>query len=248
MTGNVTAPAVLSGATDVFALSDSGRCVVFFAARRRADLAPERARQAAAGVAAELERMAGDGWTLSVGGMFGRSEPATAFATGFARDADFVGAFEAPDRTRALKGTVRLGAAGWDALLRTEWALGPREFDAVPRPDGGCGEAPPWGFFALWEWNAAWQAASPEERAEYDAECDVAFALDVASGIGIAGRHRLDCAGRWHHLGIWECPDFPVVDAAMREHEQVADFKFTTSRHYVGRRTPLLELLEPADG
>ncbi|GAA3739183.1 hypothetical protein [Streptomyces tremellae] len=237
----------LSGATDVFALSGSGRCVAFFTARRRAALPKDRARRAAAGVAAELERLADDGWILSVGGMFGRSEPPTAFATGFAQDADIVGAFEAPDRAAALAGTARLGAAGWDELLRTAWLLGPREFAPVPRPEDGS-DPPAWGFFALWQWNAAWQAATPQERAEYDAECDVAFASDVASGIGIAGRHRLDAAGRWHHLGIWECPGFPVIDAAMREHERVADFKFTTSRHYAGRRTPLLDLLEPADG
>jgi hypothetical protein len=30
----------------------------------------------------------------------------------------------------------------------------------------------------------------------------------------------------------------------MREHEHVADFKFTTSRHYVGRLRALTDLLE----
>jgi hypothetical protein len=238
----------LSGATDVFSMTESSRCVVFFAARRRNGLSPVRARDATDGVGAELERMASSGWTLSVGGMFNRVESASGYDTGFAQDVDFVGAFEAPSRSAALEGTARLGNAGWDALLRTEWLVGPREFDPVPNPEADPAEAAPWGFFALWQWNNAWQAASPQARAEYDAECDVAFAADVASGISIAGRHRLDCAGRWHHLGIWECPDFETVDAAMLEHERVADFKFTTSRHYVGQRKPLLELLESSRG
>ncbi len=238
----------LSGATDVFSLSRRGGCVAFFAARRRAGLGTDRARRAVEGVAAELERMAAGGWVLSVGGMFGRDEPAAGYDTGFAQGVDFVGAFEAPSPDAALAGTVRLGAAGWDELLRTEWCVGPREFDPVPGSGAGAQAPPPWGFFALWQWNHAWQAATSSARAAYDAECDVAFAGDVASGIGIAGRHRLDLAGRWHHLGIWECPDFGSVDAAMLEHERVADFKFTTSRHYVGRREPLLGLLEPHHG
>jgi len=34
-----------------------------------------------------------------------------------------------------------------------------------------------------------------------------------------------------------------VIDAAMRGHEAAADFKFTTSRHVVGRRRPLADLI-----
>jgi hypothetical protein len=241
----VEAAGALSGATEVFSLAPGGGCAVFFAARHRAGLSPARARAALDGVRAELARMESDGWALSVGRMFGRDEPPAAYGTGFAQHADVVGAFEAPSAAAALEGTVRLGAAGWDALLRTEWLVGPREFAPVPGP---ATEPAPWGFFALWQWNGAWQAASAAERAAYDAECDEAFASDVASGISIAGRHRLDCASRWHHLGIWECPDFASVTTAMREHERVADFKFTTSRHYLGRRGPLLDLLEHHHG
>jgi hypothetical protein len=242
--GGAEQVAALSGATEVFSLSGTGRSAVFFAARRRSGVPSGRAGRAADRVRAALERMAAEGWALSVGGMFGRPDPATAYDTGFAHDVDFVGAFEAPSRSSALDGTARLAASGWDELLRTEWCLGPREFDPVPNPLADAGQSPPWGFFALWQWNSAWQAASPQARAEYDAECDEAFAADVAAGVSIAGRHRLDCASRWHHLGIWECPDLRTVHAAMVDHERVADFKFTTSRHYVGRRRPLLDLLE----
>jgi hypothetical protein len=34
----------------------------------------------------------------------------------------------------------------------------------------------------------------------------------------------------------------------MREHERVADFKFTTSRHYLGLRRPLAELIAGGSG
>ncbi len=110
---------------------------------------------------------------------------------------------------------------------------------------GGLSEAAgrEWGFLALWEWNDAWAAATAAQRREYDAECDVAFAGDVALDIAIAGRHRLDWASSWHHLGIWEAPSIAAIDAAMRGHEHAADFKFTTSRHFIGRRRPLADLI-----
>jgi hypothetical protein len=235
--------AVLSGATDVFALSERGGCAVMFTCRRRTGLRPSTVTVAVEGVRAELDALAEQGWSTSVGAMFGRPDQASAYDTAFSSDVDFAGAFEAPGPAAALEGTVRLGAAGWDTLARTEWIVGPREFDPVPAPASSDPDALPWGFLALWTWNAAWQAASPEQRREYDAECDVAFSADVAAGVGIAGRHRLDWASRWHHLGIWESPSFDVVSAAMLEHERVADFKFTTSRHYLGRRTPLLDLI-----
>jgi hypothetical protein len=212
-----------------------------FVCRRRAGLSPRTASEALGGVRRELAALAADGWVLSVAAMFGRAGEPAGYDTGFSGPADFVGAFEAPGRGAALAGTARLGAAGWDALVRTEWTVGPREFDPVP--SSAAPAVPSWGFLALWTWNSAWQAATGEQRAEYDAECDVAFAADVAAGVNIAGRHRVDWASRWHHLGIWESPSFEVVSAAMREHERVADFKFTTSRHYLGRRRPLLELI-----
>ena len=102
-----------------------------------------------------------------------------------------------------------------------------------------------WGFLALWEWNDAWSAATKAERRAYDEECDVAFKGDVALGINIAGRHRLDWASRWHHAGLWEAPSLGSVDLAMQGHEAAADFKFTTSRHYVGRLRPLADFIEP---
>jgi hypothetical protein len=102
-----------------------------------------------------------------------------------------------------------------------------------------------WGFLALWEWNDAWSAATKAERRAYDEECDVAFKGDVALGINIAGRHRLDWASRWHHAGLWEASSLGSVDLAMQGHEAAADFKFTTSRHYVGRLRPLADFIEP---
>jgi len=213
-----------------------------FVCRRRHGL-PDAVRGAAVfGVLDTLSQLHAEDWKLSVGSMFGRSEPPSAYATGFAHDVDVVGVFEAPTLAAALAGTSRLGRAGWDMLFATEWLLGPREFDPVPSATNH--DAQPWGFLALWEWNDAWQAATPTQRREYDSECDVAFAADVAAGIAIAGRHRLDVASTWHHLGIWESPSFTAIDVAMREHARVADFKFTTSRHYVGRRQDIAQLLE----
>ncbi len=165
----------------------------------------------------------------------------TAYDTGFAHDAAFGGMFEAPSIAAAMAGTIALEQAGWGRLFATEWLLGPREFAAVHGAQTTADR--PWGFLALWEWNDAWSAATPAERREYDAECDVAFASDLASGIDIAGRHRLDWSSRWHHLGAWEAESADSIDRAMREHERAADFKFTTSRHYIGRRSPLLALI-----
>lgn len=240
MTGSVTA---LSETTDVFSAAQDAGSAAMFVCRRRQGLARESRAAASASVLEMLSVLDAEGWVLSVGSMFGRDEPPSAYATGFAHDVDVVGVFEAPSLTAALVGTTRLGEAGWDTLFSTEWLLGPREF--APVSSGASRTAAhPWGFLALWEWNDAWQAATPAERREYDVDCDVAFAADVAAGIDIAGRHRLVASSRWHHLGVWESPSFAAVDAAMREHDRVADFKFTTSRHYLGRRQDLAELLE----
>lgn len=229
---------LLTGETEVFSEATDGRCAVAFLARRRYPSGTVRAR-AVADVTAALSRLAAEGWRLSVPEMFGRSAEPSAYETGAAHDVDLAGVFEAPDIGAALTGSVTLETAGWDRLFRTEWLIGPREFGPIPGA-GACR----WGFLALWEWNDAWQAATPEQKTEYDRECDVAFAHDLRSGIGIAGRHRLDWAGRWHHLGIWEVPSFETAEAAMREHERVADFKFTTSRHYAGRLTSIADFLE----
>jgi hypothetical protein len=172
----------------------------------------------------------------------GSADGAWVYATGFAHDADIVGAFEAPSVGAALAGTVSLESAGWAELFTTEWLIGPREFAPVPS-QSQIGSDSSWGFLALWQWNDAWQQATQAQRREYDAECDVAFTADLNAGINIAGRHRLDWATGWHHLGMWESSSFTAVDAAMREHERVADFKFTTSRHYIGRRVRLADVL-----
>ncbi len=236
--------ALLTEATDVFAAADTaGRCVVAFLAKRQPvpnDIFGARERDA---IAAVLRSLQAEDWRLSVCAMFdpdGGAEPA-AFDTGFAHAVDFAGAFEAPSVSAALAGTIRLEQAGWSRRFATEWLLGPREFATV----GGLSEAAgrEWGFLALWEWNDAWAAATAAQRREYDAECDVAFAGDVALDIAIAGRHRLDWASSWHHLGIWEAPSIAAIDAAMRGHEHAADFKFTTSRHFIGRRRPLADLI-----
>ncbi len=235
---------LLTEATDVFAATgSSGRCIVAFLARRQPVPPGVFGAGEREAIAAVLDALQGEGWCLSVRAMFdpeGGAEPA-AFDTGFAHSVDMAGAFEAPSLSSALAGTVRLERAGWSRRFATEWLLGPREFATL----GGLGDAAAheWGFLAFWEWNDAWAAAMRSERRDYDAECDVAFAGDVALDIGIAGRHRLDWASSWHHIGLWEAPSLATIDRAMRGHEDAADFKFTTSRHLVGRRRPLADLI-----
>jgi len=235
---------LLTEATDVFAAANTtGRCVVAFLAKRQPVPPTTFGAQQRDAIAAVLRSLRDEDWRLSVRAMFdpvGGAEPA-AFDTGFAHGVDFAGAFEAPSVSAALAGTVRLERAGWSRRFATEWLLGPREFATVGGLGDGAGHA--WGFLAFWEWNDAWAAATGPQRREYDAECDVAFAGDVALGIAIAGRHRLDWASSWHHLGLWEAPSIAVIDAAMRGHERAADFKFTTSRHFIGRRRPLADLI-----
>jgi hypothetical protein len=235
---------LLTDTTDVFAAADrTGRCVVaFLATRQPVSRAAFGAAQRQA-IAAVLQSLQDQDWRLSVRAMFdpgAGGEPA-AFDTGFAHAVDVAGAFEAPSLSAALAGTLRLERAGWSRRFATQWLLGPREFATV----GGLGDGAhhTWGFLALWEWNDAWAAASAAQRRDYDAECDVAFAGDLALGIAIAGRHRLDWASSWHHLGLWEAPSLAAIDMAMRGHERAADFRFTTSRHLIGRRRPLAELI-----
>jgi hypothetical protein len=231
---------LLTDPTGVFlAQTGAPRCAVMFLSRRQA---AATAKEAGA-IESVLLGLRDAGWSLSVGTMLDPdpTHVPTAYATAFAHDLDMAGLFEAPSLGAALTGTIALEAAGWGRLFATEWLLGPREFAAVHgAPSAG---ARRWGFLALWEWNDAWSAAAPAARKHYDAECDVAFAYDLASGINIAGRHRLDWASRWHHLGAWEADTAERVDAAMREHERAADFKFTTSRHYIGLACPLLSLI-----
>jgi len=229
--------AEVSAETDVFSSDADGRAVVFFAAKRRHDSRSSNVRRIAQEVSCTLEGWASAGWRTSVGAMFGDEGVPEIYEAGFAHDVDIVGALEAPGLPDAYQGVSHLQSLGWDELFFTEWSVGPREFQPVPSSSGRVPHAP-WAFFALWEWNDAWQAASPADRIEYDRECDVAFSADIASGVSIAGRHRFDAQSRWHHLGIWEAPTFDHITQGMLMHEKVADFKFTTSRHYVGRRRP----------
>ena len=237
---------LLTEAKDVFAAAEtSGRCLVAFAAKRQTLPAGAFGDDQASRLKDLLQTLQAERWLMSVRAMFepeASAEPSV-FDTGFAHDADVVGAFETPSLSAALAGTVRLEQAGWARRFTTEWLLGPREFSTVP----GRGERTDhcWGFLALWEWNDAWSAATKVERRAYDEECDLAFKGDVALGINIAGRHRLDWASRWHHAGLWEAPSLGWVDLAMQGHEAAADFKFTTSRHYVGRLRPLADFIEP---
>ncbi|WP_031465078.1 hypothetical protein [Sciscionella sediminilitoris] len=223
---------LLTGETEVFQAANDGRCAVVFLAKRRGG-------GDASAVLAELDRLRDKGWLLSLDHILDTeaNEP-SAYATGFTHDVDFAGMFEAPSQSAAHAGIAALERAGWARLLRTEWLTGPREFLPVISP-ASRGTRDEWGFFALWKWNAAWQAASEEQRREYDLECDIAFASDVRAGAAIAGRHRLDVASEWDHIGVWRIPGADMLDAAMREHDRVADFKFTTSRHYLGKRIPL---------
>lgn len=236
---------LLSEETEVFEAARGERCAVVFLARRRVPC-PGGLDRTAAALTPVLDALRAEDWRLSVDGVLagesgesgtdGRSEDVpTVYATGFSHDVDFVGMFEAPSPSSALEGTRRLERAGWARAFRTEWLLGPREFLPVVGPASR--REDDWAFFALWKWNSAWQAATAEERREYDLECDVAFASDVRDGAAITGRHRLDGASQWDHVGVWRVPGVAMVDRAMREHARVADFKFTTSRHYIGRRT-----------
>lgn len=237
---------LLTGETEIFSAASgaTGASAVMFMARRQVPT-PAGAPSAEA-VRTVLAALAHEGWHLSIRRMFDEAADPAAFVldTGFAHGVDFAGVFEAPSLSAALRGTVRLEQAGWARLFTTEWLIGPREFATVE----GIGEPVerPWGFLALWEWNDAWSAATPDARTAYDAECDVAFRGDLGFNINIAGRHRFDWAHGWHHLGAWEAPSVESIDAAIRGHEHAADFMFTTSRHLIGKMIPLESFL-PSD-
>lgn len=227
--------AQLSPETDLFKSQPEDSAVVFFIARRNPVSQRTGTSQDAADIVAALEKWSENGWRTSIAQMFGDTTGPEIYETGFTSDVDIAGVWEAPTLIEAHRGISEVQALGWEHFFATEWTVGPREFQPVPSTRGRTPDAP-WGFFALWEWNDAWQSATREERAAYDQECDEAFLADVHSGISIAGRHRLDGQSRWHHLGLWEAPAFDLITQGMLKHEQVADFKFTTSRHYIGRR------------
>jgi hypothetical protein len=243
--------ALLTDTTEVFSASEaSERCAVLFIASASGAAARNNATATTVWprVHEVLQEFSEQGWQLSLRQMIDPSSKVgpMVFDTGFAHDADYVGVFEAPDISSALAGTVQLEQAGWSSCYATRWLLGPREFAAVHAK--GASIEREWGFIALWEWNDAWAAADADERRAYDAECDVAFQHDLALNVNISGRHRLDFASSWHHLGMWEADRPDTVDAAMLGHEHAADFRFTTSRHYIGRRKPLAQMFGIALG
>ncbi|MHB1524163.1 MAG: hypothetical protein ACYCS9_04495 [Candidatus Dormibacteria bacterium] len=234
---------LLTEPTVVFAAEASGRCAVVFLCRRLPGVSRTDWTGSRTGIERALDSFEAEGWKLSVRSMMDprTTNSPTGYATGFAHDVDMAGMFEAPTLEAALAGTVRLEEAGWSRIVSTEWLIGPREFAATTVRASG--QPREWALIALWEWNDAWCLATPNERRAYDVACDEAFAADLATDIRIAGRHRLDWATRWHHVAVWEAPSPEVIDAAMRNHDRVADFKFTTSRHYMGRRYSLLDLI-----
>ena len=234
---------LLTGETDVFsATARADACAVMFMARWQAQEPAARGAERDA-IAAVLAAFKAEGWLLSIRAMVepdGPNEP-MALDTGFAHAVDVAGVFEAPSLSAALASLARHEKAGWARLVTPAWLVGPPEFATVRGAGGDI--ARPWGFLALWEWNDAWAEADAPTRRNYDAECDVAFKGDLAQRINIAGRHRLDWAHGWHHLGAWEAPSAEAVDAAITGHEHAADFMFTTSRHLIGPVRPLRDLL-----
>jgi hypothetical protein len=232
--------AEVSAETDLFSKGTEESAVIFYLAKRARGKASQVTN--VRGIEGVVRRWRAEGWCTSVQDMFGDSTEPSVYETGFAHHIDIAGVFEAPTLAAAYAGVDELLASGWSELFETQWSVGLREFQPVASRAGRDGTAP-WAFFALWEWNDAWQAATSEERSDYDIECDEAFLADIESGISIGGRHRLDAQSPWHHLGIWEAPSFDHITRGMAMHEKVADFKFTTSRHFVGRRRELTDYL-----
>src|ERR1700722_4436941 len=85
--------------------------------RREAPAAGERRLRRGPGPAANdpLAGIACEGWLMSVRAMFEPNSPDEpyVFETGFAHDADLVGAFEAPSLSAGLAGTGPRGGGGW---------------------------------------------------------------------------------------------------------------------------------------
>jgi hypothetical protein len=120
---------LLTEATDVFAAAErSGCCLVAFAAKRQPLASGVFGTDHARRLKTLLQALQAEGWLMSARAMFepnARAEP-TVFDTGFAHDADLVGAFEAPSLSAALAGTVRLGGRNRDLdSLRPSEARGP---------------------------------------------------------------------------------------------------------------------------
>lgn len=235
----------LTGDTNVFssAKHSSTRACVVFTGTRQDYIPGGYSHTEQAKILRVLEELSSEGWILSQRRVFDPSHPnePMAIQTGFAHVHDIAGVFEAPGIDEALRGTIRLEQAGWNRVFRTEWMIGLREF--APVSGTGQSNTRDWAFLALWEWNDQWCAASPDDRRTYDLECDIAFKGDLNLGANISGRLRLDFAHHWHHVGYWEIESPDVVDRAIRGHEDVADFKYTTSRHIIGRIQPVEDMI-----
>lgn len=182
-----------------------------------------------------FRRLTDAGWMVDPQHIAGRREgrtPTVYWSEPFQTTAAF-GLFEAPGLREAHRGISALVQAGWGRMFgRTQWIVGPR--DLPP----SLGEGPfeqGLGFLALWDWNDAWHRATPEERAVYDRDCDVAFAYDVELGIDIFGRFDTAGTSDWDHAALWEAPDLLILTEAMHGHEIQDDFMFTTSYHLIGR-------------
>jgi len=191
-----------------------------------------------------LQSLADAGWRLDPQHIAGRVKvgtPTIYWSEPFQNVAAF-GLFEAPGLYEAHLGITRLMEAGWgQTFSRTQWIVGPR--DLPPSLGGGPFERG-LGFLALWDWNDAWHAASPEEVAAYDLDCDVAFECDVDLGCDIFGRFDTSATSDWDHAALWEVPDLLTLTEAMHGHEIQDDFMFTTSHHLIGRPIALNRLGE----
>ena len=232
---------LLTEATDVFAAAESsGRCVVAFLAKRQPVASGAFGTREREAIAAVLARLAGRTLASFRAGHVrrpGQRSSPWRFDTGFAHAVDFAGAFEAPSLSAALAGTVRLEQAGWSRRFATEWLLGPREFATV----GGLGDAArhEWGFLAFWEWNDAWAAASGpratrlrRSNATSPSRATWRSTSALQAAIGSIGRVPgiTSASGKRHR---WPRSTRPCAG-----HEHAADFKFTTSRHVIGKRRP----------
>jgi hypothetical protein len=210
--------------------------ITFIADELRLPVAPDLGRA--------LEGLAGDGWLLDPQHIAGRVEvgtPTIYWSEPFQNVAAF-GLFEAPSLDEAHHGISQLMTAGWGQTFgRTQWIVGPRD---LPPSLGKGPFKQGLGFLALWDWNDAWHAATPSERAVYDRDCDVAFAYDVELGIDIFGRFDTAATSDWDHAALWEVPDMRTMTEAMHGHEIQDDFMFTTSHHLIGRPIALNRLEE----
>lgn len=205
---------------------------------------PKSARHLGA-VSSQVQRLQDDGWHLTPHSGAGRDVPnewRLYWSEPYDRS-DVFGLLEAPDFDAAAEGIARLQAAGWDAVFeRTQWLVGPR--DLPPSLGLGPHSGDALGFMAAWDWNDAWHGATPEERREYDAECDIAFNYDVELGSDIFGRFDTGVASDWEQIALWEVPSFDTLVAAMGAHEAQRDFMFTTSWHIIGRPITVTDLEE----